>query len=149
FCYRRGRDVYQGKWLAFEVEPDPVGQQRESCDSRGPGIARAAGLGMLVADDYGGGAHRHEHLTVQPLVGNDEAAPGDECYLKAFGVAGIQVEADEFGDVVGGGLACDLLGRALLDDAPGFEDDELVSEYQRFERVVGDKHTWPGELRQI
>ena len=37
----------------------------------------------------------------------------------------------------------------LLDDAPGFEDDELVGEHERFERVVGDKHARPGELRQV
>src|SRR5215470_16589994 len=128
-------------WLAFEVEPDPVGQQREPGDSRGPGVARAAGLGVLIADDYGGGAHGHEHLTAQPVVGGDKAAPRGECYLRAAGVAGVQVEANEFGDVVGGGLARDLPGGAVLDDAPGLEDDELVSEYERFERVVGDKHT--------
>src|SRR5215469_8587810 len=149
FCYRRGCDVYQSGWLSVEVEPDPVGQQCEPGDFRGPAVAGAAGLGVLAADDYGGGADCDQYLAVHAVIGGDEAASRGERHLGAAGVAGVQVEADEFGDVVGGGLAGDLLWGALLHDAPGLEDDELVSEYERFERVVGAQQTWPGEIRQV
>src|SRR5216683_5967873 len=71
FCYRRGRDVYQGGWLPLQIEPDPVGQQREPGDFRGPGVAGTAGLRVLAADDYRGGADCDEYVTVQAMVGGD------------------------------------------------------------------------------
>jgi hypothetical protein len=51
----RGCDVDQGGWLALQVEPDPVGQQRQAGDLGWPGIAGTAGPRWLAADDDGGG----------------------------------------------------------------------------------------------
>src|SRR6266705_760441 len=89
--------------------------------SRGPGVAGAAGPGVLVADDYGGRADCDQYVTVQAVAGGDEASAFGERDQGTVSVAGVEVKADEFGDVVGGGLAGDLFGGALLDDAPGFE----------------------------
>src|SRR5208283_3558069 len=107
------------------------------------------GLWALAADDNRGRAHRDEYVTVLALVRDDEGPSSGQCYMGAVGVTGVQVQADEFGDVIGGGLARDVGGRALLDDAPAFQDDELVGEHERFERVVGDQQARPGEVGQV
>jgi hypothetical protein len=83
------------------------------------------------------------------LVRDDEAAASAERHRGAVGVTGVQVQADELGDVFGGGLAGDVRGGAFLDDPPAFEDDELVREDQRFQRVVGDQQAWSGEVGQV
>lgn len=46
-------------------------------------------------------------------------APG-KCHLSAVGPAGVEVQADELGDVRGAWLTRNLRGRALLGDPPGF-----------------------------
>src|ERR1700722_8694054 len=148
-CYCRGCDVYQGGWLSLEVEPDPVCQQREAGDLRWPGVAGAAWLWALIADDHRGGADRDEHVTVLALGGDDEGTASDEGHVRAVGPAGVQVQADEFCDVAGGGLACYLRRGAVLDDAAGFEDDEPIRQHERFERVVGDQQARPGEVGQV
>ena len=142
-------DVYHGLWLSVEVQPDAVGQQREPGDLRLPRVAGAAVLRPLSADDYRGRAHRDEHVTVQTMVRNDKGPATAEYHMGAVGPARIQVQADEFGNVVGGGLAGDLRRGALLDDAPAFKDDELVGQHERFERVVGDQQARPGEVGQV
>ena len=40
-------------------------------------------------------------------------------------------------------------GRALLDDAAAFDDDELVGQHDRLDRVVGDQQARPGEVGQV
>jgi hypothetical protein len=114
------------EWLSLEVEPDPVCQQREAGDLRWPGVAGAAGLWALITDDHRGGADRDEHITVLALGGNDEGTACDECHVGAVGPARVQVQADEFCDIAGGGLAGNLRRGALLDDAAAFEDDEPI-----------------------
>src|SRR5215813_10752366 len=148
-CDGRGCDVHQGGWLSFEVDPDPVSEHGQAGYLRGPGVAGAAGLRELAADHHGGRADGDEHVAVQALVGDDEGPAAGQSHPGAVGPAGVEVEADKFRDVLGGGLAGDLSRGALLDDAPGFEDDELVSEHERFERVVRDQQAWPGEICQV
>src|SRR6266700_5708642 len=87
----RGRDVSQGGWLSVEVKPDAVGQQRKAGDLRGPGVASAAGLWALIADDQCGRADRDEHVAVLTPVGDDEGPASGECHLGAVGVTGVQV----------------------------------------------------------
>ena len=48
--------------------------------------------------------------------------------------------ADEAGDVLGGRLLEDVLGRADLLEAPGAHDRHPVGEGERFALVVGDEH---------
>src|SRR5215470_8253326 len=148
-CDGRGCDVYQGGWLSFEVDPDPVSEHGQAGYLRGPGVASAAGLRELAADHHGGRADGDEHVAVQALDGDDEGPAAGKSHPGAVGPAGVEVEADEFRDVRGGGLAGDLSRGALLDDAPCFEDDELVSEHERFERVVRDQQAWAGEICQV
>src|SRR5215467_12578769 len=148
-CDGRGCDVHQGGWLSFEVDPDPVSEHGQAGYLRGPGVAGAAGLRELAADHHGGRADGDEHVAVQALVGDDEGPAAGQSHPGAVGPAGVEVEADKFRDVRGGGLAGDLSRGALLDDAPCFEDDELVSEHERFERVVRDQQAWAGEICQV
>ena len=82
-------------------------------------------------------------------VGDDEGPASGEFHLRAVGLARVQVQADELGDVVGGRLAGDLRRGSLLDDAAAFEDQEPVGQHQRFQRVVGDQQARPGEVRQV
>ena len=105
--------------------------------------------GALGADHDGRRAHRDQHVTVLAMVRDHEGAAAGERHRGAVGPARVQVQADEFGHVVGSGLAGDLRRGALLNDAPAFEDDELVSQHERFERVMGDQQARPGEVGQV
>ena len=149
FCDRCWCDVYHGLWLSVEVEPDTVSQQREPGDLRLPGVPGAAVLRALTADDYRRRTHRDHHVTVLAPVWDHEGAATGERHSGAVGLACVQVQADEFGHVVGSGLAGDLRRGALLNDAPAFEDDKLVSQHKRFERVMGDQEAGPGEVGQV
>ena len=83
------------------------------------------------------------------LVRHDEGPASAEHHLGAAREAGVQVQADELGDVVGGGLAGDARRCAFLDDASPFEDDELVGQHERFERVMSDQQARPREVGQV
>ena len=83
------------------------------------------------------------------LVGDDEGPASAEHHIGAVGMTGVQVQADELGDVPGGGPAGNVRRCAFLDDTPAFEHDELVSEHERFQRVMGDQQARPGEVGQV
>src|SRR6266567_503941 len=146
---RRRRDVHEGGGLPVEIEPDPVGQQREPGDLRLPRVAGAARLRALDADDYRGRAHRDEHVTLLALVRNHEGTACGECHSGAVGLPRVQIQAHEPGHVAGGRLAGDQGRGALLHDAAAFQDDELVGQHERFERVMGNQQAWPGEVSQV
>ena len=146
---RGGCDVDQGVRQAVEIEPDAVGQQGEPGDLRLPGVAGAAGLRGLGADHDGRRAHRHQHVTVLAMVGDHEGPAAGERHRGAVGPARVQVQADQLGHVVGAGLAGDQRRGALLDDAAAFEDDDLVGQHERLDRVVGDQQARPGEVGQV
>ena len=97
--YCRGGDVCQGGWLPFEVEPDPVGQERQAGDPCRPGVADAAGLGTLSADDQRRRADRDEDVTVLAMVGNDEGPASGERHPGTVSAARVKVQANQFGDV--------------------------------------------------
>ena len=67
----------------------------------------------------------------------------------AVGAAGVQVQADQLGDVSVAGWRATVRGCAFLDDAAVFEDDEPVGQHERFERVMGDQQARPGEVGQV
>src|SRR5262249_57931171 len=96
-----------------------------------------------------GGTYRAEHVGVLAVLRDHEATASAEHYLGAVSLAGVQVQADELGYVVGGRLTGDLRRGAFLDDAPAFQDDELIGEHERFDRVVGDQQARPGEVGQV
>src|SRR6185437_1229217 len=149
FGDRGGGDVDQGGWLAVEIEPDAVGQQGEPADLRLPGVAGAAVLKRLRADHDGRRTHRHVHVTVLAVVRDYEGPAFGEGHRVAIGAARVQVQADQLGHVLSAALTGDLRGGALLHDAAAFEDDHLVDQHERFERVVGDQQGRPGEVGQV
>ena len=69
--------------------------------------------------------------------------------MRAVGGAGIQVEADQPGDVLGGGAPGDLGRRALLHHAPVLEHEQPVGQHERLEGVVGDEQARPGEVGEV
>ncbi len=146
---RGRRDVDQGGRQAVEIEPDAVGQQGEPGDLRLPGVAGAAGLRGLGADDDGRRAHRDQHVTVLAVVRDHEGSAAGERHRGAVGPACVQVQADQLGHVVGAGLAGDQRRGALLHDAAAFEDDDLVGQHERLYRVVGDQQARAGEVGQV
>ena len=69
--------------------------------------------------------------------------------MRAIGGAGIQVEADQPGDVVRGGAPRDLGRRALLHHEPVLEHQQPVGEHECLERVVRDEQARPGEVGEV
>ena len=57
------------------------------------------------------------------VIGDDEATSAVERDVWSVGAAGVEVQANEFGDVFGGGLASHLCWATFLDDSPVFEHE--------------------------
>ena len=144
----RGHVDERGR-LAHEVEADAVGEHRQADDRGGPGVADAGDVGAVRADDDRGRPQRHEDGSGLAVVGHDERAAVVEGDLVAVRGAGVEVQADELGDVLGGRAAGDLGGAALLHDAPVLEHHQPVRQDERLERVVRDHQARPREARQV
>ncbi len=80
---------------------------------------------------------------------HDEGPAAAQCHVGALGAAGVQVQADEFGDVLGSGLTGDLRWGAFLHDAATFEDERAAGQHERFERIVRDQQARTGEVGQV
>ena len=102
----------------------------------------------MQADHHGGGAQRHEDLAALVVVGDDEGAAPVEGDVRAVRGAGIQVQPDELGDVLGGRSTGDLGGGAFLHDPAVLEHQQPVGQHERLQRVVGDEQARPGEVRR-
>ena len=81
--------------------------------------------------------------------GTTNEPPPSRATRGAVGGAGVQVEPDQPGDVLGGGAPGDLGRRALLHDPAVLEHEQPVGEHERLERVVGDEQARPGEVGEV
>ena len=77
------------------------------------------------------------------------AAPCSVVDRRARRGAAQQVHAEQVGDVARAGPGGDLGDGAGLGDRPGLEDDDVVGERERVERVVGDEHGRAGEVGEV
>src|SRR5262249_3417647 len=128
-----GGDVGRGGHQPGELDAQVVAVALDAGDGRGPGIARAA-LGFVGVQRDRGGRERDEHIALC-AVRHCEGEVRADAYRPVVGVAPVEVEADEPGDVVGTGLGGDGGRVAFLDDVPVLDDDQAVGEHEGVERV--------------
>src|SRR5262249_37760175 len=120
----------------------------QSGDPEGPDVAGAGAGGTLPVQGDGAGREGDEDGAGE-VLGGDDRGTAVEAYGVAFGVAPVEVEADEGGDVVGAGRAGGLGGGAVLDGPAVFDDDEPVGQHHGVERVVGDQDGDGFEVGQV